>query len=150
MELKVFFESKTAKIYYDTLLDALFLEYTNKVIDDGEFIKINTAALEAFKQLNTQKFVADIRKMGVISVSSQQWIVKTLIPGLIAHLKGKPLFHAQFLDPAEIFSRISAKNIKVKSAQEIKEFNVEQFSDRVELEKYLYSINSLLGKALAG
>ncbi len=136
----IFFENKTAKVYYQPDLDALFLEYQNKVVNDDDFIIINTAVLEAFKKLNTQKFVADIRKMGVISVTAQQWVVKNLVPGLIAHLKGKPLFHAQFLDPSEIFSKISAKNIKSKTSQEIKDFNLEQFSDRQELEQYLKTV----------
>ena len=135
-----YFQNKTAKIFYSVNLDTLFLEYINKVVSDADFITINTEVINAFKKLNTQKFVADIRKMGVISVSSQQWVVKTLVPGLLAHLKGKPLYHAQFLDPSEIFSKISAKNIKNKSSQEIQGFNLEQFSDRNELEVYLKTI----------
>lgn len=139
-ELMTFFENKTARVYYKPDLDTLFLEYVNKVPSDNDFIIINTAVLDAFKKLNTQKFVADIRKMGVISVTAQQWVIKNLVPGLLAHLKGKPLYHAQFLDPSEIFSKISAKNIKNKSAQEIVGFNVEQFSDQNELEQYLKTV----------
>lgn len=136
---ELFFESGTAKIYYDTRLKALFLEYVNKVKSDAEFIEINSAVLRAFQQLKTNQFVADIRKMGVISVASQQWVVKNLIPGMLKHLNGKPLFHAQLMDPVEIFAKVSAKNIKSKSAQEIPGFNVEQFYDIASLENYLSS-----------
>ena len=132
-----FFESGTAKAYYDFRLKALFLEYTNKVKSDAEFIEINSEVLKAFQQLDTNQFVADIRKMGVISVSSQQWVVKNLIPGMMKHLKGKSLYHAQLMDPVEVFAKVSAKNIKNRSAQEIPGFNVEQFYDMASLENYL-------------
>lgn len=132
-----FFESGTAKVYYDFRLKALFLEYTNKVKSDAEFIEINSEVLKAFQQLDTNQFVADIRKMGVISVSSQQWVVKNLIPGMMKHLKGKSLYHAQLMDPVEVFAKVSAKNIKNRSAQEIPGFNVEQFYDMASLENYL-------------
>ena len=136
---KSFFESGTAKIYYDTQHNSLFLEYINKVKSDAEFIEINSAVLKAFQELKTNQFVADIRRMGVISVASQQWVVKNLIPGLMKHLNGKPLFHAQLMDPVEIFAKVSAKNIKNKSAQEIPGFNVAQFYDVASLENYLSS-----------
>ncbi|WP_375578743.1 hypothetical protein ABWH96_17205 [Marivirga tractuosa] len=134
---RLFFENVTARIYYDLRLKALFLEYTNKVRSDAEFIEINSEVLKAFQQLDSNQFVADIRKMGVISVASQQWVVKNLIPGLMKHLKGKPLFHVQLMDPVEVFAKVSAKNIKNKSAQNIPGFNVEQFYDTASLENYL-------------
>ncbi|HET8859382.1 hypothetical protein [Marivirga sp.] len=134
---RLFYECKTARVYYYIKLKALFLEYTSKVKSDAEFIEINSEVLKAFQQLDCNQFVADIRRMGVISVASQQWIVKNLIPGLMKHLKGKPLFHAQLLDPVEVFAKVSAKNIKTKSAQEIPGFIVEQFYDTASLENYL-------------
>ena len=137
---KTFLNSSTAKIYYDDQLDTLFLEYVGKVKNHQEFVEINTAVLNAFKSLTTQKFVADIRKMGVISVESQQWVVGYLLPGMMKHLNGKMLHHAQFLDPKEIFSKVSAVNIKTKAADREKGFEVHQFSERDELEKYLKGI----------
>jgi hypothetical protein len=87
--MQVFFKDKSADVYYDTTLDTLFLVYTGKVQNDQQFININTAVLAAFTKLNTQKFVADIRKMGIISVASQNWVIANLLPGMVKHLNGK-------------------------------------------------------------
>lgn len=138
--MKEFFKSPVAKIYYDSTLDSLFLEYTSKVPSDEQFIVVNSELLKAFKQLQTQKFVADIRKMGIISLASQQWIVDTLIPGMINHLKGRTLYHAQLLDPKEILSKVSGANIRDKSKKVIKDFEVVQVSDIAELHQYLKNI----------
>ena len=139
-EFENFFQSKTARIYYDKHLDTLFLEYLGKVKNHAEFVEINSALLSAFKTLHTQKFVADVRFMGVIAVESQQWVVENLLPGMFDHLKGKPLYHAQLLDPAEVFSKISAANIRSKSTQIADGFQVEQFTDRADLENRLKNL----------
>jgi hypothetical protein len=131
--MKEYYNDKTARVYYDQELNTLFLEYTSKVLNEEQFIQINTAVLNAFKSLKTQKFVADIRKMGVISVNSQKWVLENLLPGMIKHLNGKTLYHAQLLDPAEIMSKVAAANIKNKSATVADGFTVEQFSDRNEM-----------------
>ncbi len=132
-----FYSTTTAKIFYDSRLDSLFLEYLGPIKNDAQFIEINTAVLEAFKKLNTQKFVADIRKMGIISLASQQWVVNTLLPGMIKHLNGKKLYHAQFLDPKEILAKVSAGNIKKKETEVAKDFEVAQFADVAKLHEYL-------------
>ena len=138
--MKEFFKNTFARIYYNESLDALYLQYTGKVPNDEQFIVVNRAVLDAFVKLNTQKFVADIRKMGIISLSSQEWVVKNLLPGMFKHLKGKKLYHAQFLDASEILSKVSAANIKNKSTQVAKDFEVKQFSSEAELENYLKSV----------
>lgn len=135
--MKEYFKNNFAKIYYDETLDALFLEYTAKVPNDEQFIIVNQAVLDAFTQLNTQKFVADIRKMGIISLTAQAWVVKNLLPGMFKHLGGKKLYHAQFLDATEILSKVSAANIKNKSAQVATDFEVKQVSTNAELKAYL-------------
>lgn len=137
---KTFFESKKARVYYNNEHDTLFLEYLGQVKDHNEFLEINSALLAAFKSLDTQKVVADIRKMGIISVESQQYVVKTLFPGMIEHLNGKKLFHAQFMDPGEIFAKVSAQNIKNKGANAEQGFVVNQFTDMDELKKWLDSV----------
>jgi hypothetical protein len=135
--MKEFFKDNTARIYYNSELDTLFLEYIGRVLNDEHFIKINQAVLDAFLTLKTQKFVADIRKMGIISVNSQKWVLENLLPGMIKHLNGKTLFHAQLLDPSEILSKVSAGNIKNKSRQVREDFEVMQFSDPEELKSFL-------------
>lgn len=133
MTMNEFYKDKTAAVYYDPDLDTLFLEYTDKVLNEEQFIKINTAVLNAFLTLTTQKFVADIRKMGIISVASQKWVLSNLLPGMIKHLKGKTLYHAQLLDNAEIMSKVAAVNIKNKSTTVAEGFEVEQFSNRTDM-----------------
>ena len=135
--MTTFYSNATAKVFYDSQLDSLFLEYLGPVKNEAQFIEINTAVLDAFKKLETQKFVADIRKMGIISLASQQWVVNTLLPGMIKHLNGKKLYHAQFLDPKEILAKVSAGNIKKKETEVAKDFEVAQFADVAELHVYL-------------
>ena len=127
--MKIFFESPTASIYYEEELDTLFLVYLGRVRNDQEFVEINTNVLNAFKTLHTTKFAVDLRKMGVISLASQKWVVDNLLPGMIKHLNGKRLLHAQLLDPSEIFSKVSASNIKNKSTVLESSFDLLQFSN---------------------
>lgn len=138
--MKEYFKNHFARIFYDDTLDALYLQYTAKVPSEEQFIVVNQEVIKAFIKLQTTKFVADIRKMGIISVNSQAWVVKNLLPGLIAHLKGKTLHHAQLLDPTEIMSKVSAGNIKNKSSQVADGFEVVQFTTEEEMTKYLKSI----------
>ena len=84
--------------------------------------------------------MADIRKMGIISLDSQNWVVNTLLPGMFEHLKGKPLYHAQLIDPQEVMAKVSGTNIKSKAADDGAGFQVLQFYDETELNKYLNSI----------
>ena len=137
--MKEFYKDAAARVYYNPDVDTLFLEYVGKVQNDDHFIKINTAVLESFKQLKTQKFVADIRKMGVIGVTSQKWVIEVLLPGMIGHLKGKTLFHAQFLDPKEIMAKVAGANIKNKSSDKLPNFEMRQFTDLAEMNAFLKS-----------
>ncbi|HEY8934024.1 MAG TPA: hypothetical protein VIM65_02345 [Cyclobacteriaceae bacterium] len=138
--MKEFYFDKTAKIYYDSDLDTLFLEYLNKVSSDDQFININTALLNAFRSLQTHKFIADIRKMGIISIEAQNWVVNNLLPGMIKHLAGKTLFHAQLLDSAEILSKVSANQVKNKAAKTKEKIEVMQFTNREEMIEFLKKI----------
>jgi hypothetical protein len=138
--MKEFYKDAVAKVYFDPTLNTLFLEYLSKVPNEETFIAINTALLKAFVSLNTQKFVADVRKMGIISLKSQQWVLNNLLPGMIKHLKGKKLYHAQLLDPSEILSKVSANNIKDKSTTVATDFEVRQFSNDNDLKAYLKTI----------
>jgi hypothetical protein len=135
-----FFKNSCARIYYSQELDTLFLEYLSKVPNDEHFIIVNKAVLDAFLKLKTQKFVADIRKMGIISLSSQNWVVQNLLPGMLKHLKGKKLYHAQFLDVKEVMAKVSAGNIKSKAQQVAPDFEVVQVTSEKELREYLTSI----------
>ena len=140
--MKEFLNTKTARVYYDETLDTLFLEYVGRVLNDEQFIAINTEVLNAFKSLRTQKFVADIRKMGIISIGSQEWVLKNLLPGMITHLNGKKLFHAQLLDPSEVMAKVSGANIKNKAKTVAKDFEVVQFTNEKEMRDYLVNFEA--------
>jgi hypothetical protein len=138
--MQEFYKDNSAKVYYDPELDTLFLEYLGKVLNDDHFIQINTAVLQAFRQLKTRKFVADIRRMGIIGLNSQKWVVDVLLPGMVEHLNGKTLFHAQLLDPSEIMAKVSGSNIKNKSTQTVTKLELQQFTDAAEMKKVLEQI----------
>jgi hypothetical protein len=93
--------------------------------------------LKAFEQLQTQKFVADIRKMGIISIEAQSWVANNLLPGMIRHLNEKKLFHAQLLDPAEVKSKVAAAGVKNRASKLSDNFEFKQFSAREEVMLYL-------------
>lgn len=135
-----FFKNNVARVYYDKNLDTLFLEYLSKVPNDEQFITINQAVLDAFLKLDTQKFVADIRRMGIISLTAQGWVVNNLLPAMKKHLRGKKLYHAQFMDLKEIMAKVSASNIKSRSEQADDDFEVRQFSDEAQLKAYLTQV----------
>lgn len=135
--MNTYYQDNSAKIYYDKEVDTLFLEYTGRVLNDTHFVQINTAVLETFRKLRTQKFVADIRKMGIIGVNSQKWVVEVLLPGMVEHLNGKKLFHAQLLDASEVMSKVSGGNIKNKSSHAIEKLEIRQFTDAAEMRKFL-------------
>jgi hypothetical protein len=138
--MQKFFENESAQVYFDTTLDTLFLEYTNKVINHDQFVIINAAVLNAFVKLQTVKFVADIRKMGVISIESQKWVVDNLLPGMVKHLNGKKLVVIQLLDVSDIFAKLAGNKIKENSQNSIPDFQVLQFTDRAKMETYLRSV----------
>ena len=135
--MKEFYSDKVAKVYFDPETDCLYLQYLSQVPNDDSFIKINSAVLSAFRSLQTQNFVADIRKMGIISLKSQQWVVDQLLPGMFAHLNGKKLYHAQLLDPKEILAKVSGNNIKQKSTSVSDKMEMEQFSNEADLRRAL-------------
>ena len=139
--MKEFFRHKSAIVYYDESRNALFLKYLGKVYGDDQFIEINTAVIDAFKQLSTNKFVADIRDMGVISLNSQKWVIENLFPSLVGHLNGQKLYHVQLLDPSEVFAKVSGTNIRNKSADVQEGFEVHQVTSEDELDEYLTSID---------
>ncbi|MFN8437553.1 MAG: hypothetical protein U0V72_07915 [Cytophagales bacterium] len=138
--MKEFYKSDTALVYFDESLDTLFLKYYKKVNNDDHFLEINNALLKAFCSLNTNKVVADIRQMNMISVNAQKWIVTVLFPEMLKHLAGKPLIHAQLLNDKDIMSKVSALNVKNKAKNLVEGFEVFQFSDENELIDFLKDV----------
>ncbi|MEO1052955.1 MAG: hypothetical protein AAFX87_20135 [Bacteroidota bacterium] len=142
--MRTFYEDKVAKVWYDAQLDYLCLEYISKVPNHNEFVKINQAVLDAFTTLHTQVFVADIRRMGIISLESQNWVLENLLPKMITHLKGKQLYHAQWIDDTEIMSKVSGGNIKNRAKNVSEGLQVIQIFTEPELHEYVKQSNLLV------
>jgi hypothetical protein len=114
------------------------LQYKSKVKNLDDFIDVNKNTLEAFKKLNTTNFVADVRKMNIISLEAQQWVLNNLLPGIIKHLNGRKLYHAQLLDPKEIMSKVAASNLRKKTTAI--GFTIEQYGEEQSLIDKLHSL----------
>jgi hypothetical protein len=137
---RIFFENQYAKIYFDKELNTVFLEYRSNVPSHKEFLLINENVITCFQKHQTQKFVADIRKMGIISLESQQWVADVLLPALLKHLQGKSLIHAQFLDEKDVMVKVSANGVKKRSVQAIENFELHQFNDWNKLRTFLTTV----------
>ena len=129
-----------ALIYFDNELDTLFLAYKGPVNDHDDFVKINYAVLTAFKKYTTQKFAVDVRDLELLDLKSQNWVRDVLFTGMIEHLNGKGLYHAQLIDESKILSKLAATNVKIKASDLEEGINVEQFSSETEMRKKLASL----------
>ncbi len=135
---KEFYRADFVSVFYHEDTHALWVKYFQKVPSDKHVIPVVDAMLNGFKQSNTQKFMADIRKMGVLGTDSQSLIVNKLIPGMVSHLNGKRLYHAQLIDPGEIMAKITANNVKRKSDNE--KIEIVQFVNERDAIAYMKSI----------
>lgn len=136
--IKTFYSDKVAKIYYRKDIDAFFIEYLDKIPSEEYFnTKIRMEMLNAFLQLDTNIFIADIRKMGLLSVDSQKWIVDVMLKKMAEHVKGRPFIHLQIIDNNETLSKISGSNIRYKARDISSGFEILQFYDLPSIEKYL-------------
>lgn len=130
-------EFDNASIFYDNDLETLFLSYKGPVKDHDDFVKINYAVLSAFKKYNTQKFAVDVRDLELLDLKSQNWIRDVLFTGMIEHLNGRGLYHAQLIDEDKILSKLAATNIKIKAADLEDGINIEQFSSETAMREKL-------------
>src|SRR5688572_18449564 len=132
------FENDYASISYDAELDAIALHFKKQALPK-EFININQKVLDLFKTLTTNKFYVDTRKIGVVSLEGQQWVINNLFPGMLAHLKGRKLYHVQVVNPSEIFGRVAAGNIKTKAStnHEPQNLIIESFDSEQEAKNWL-------------
>jgi hypothetical protein len=138
MLTKEFYSADFVRVFHDEDINALCVKYFQRVPSDKHFIPVVNAMLEGFKQLNTQKFMADIRKMGVLGIDSQSLIITKPLPGMISHLQGRKLYHVQLIDPGEIMAKVTANNVKHKSKNESVE--IVQFIDERKAMSYMMSV----------
>lgn len=135
---KEFYKTDFVSVFYDEDTHALWVKYFHKVPSDKHFIPVVDAMLKGFKLSNTQRFMADIRKMGVLGIDSQSLIVTKLIPCMINHLNGKKLYHAQLIDPGEIMGKVAANNVKRKAENE--SIEIVQFVNERDAIAYIKSV----------
>lgn len=84
--------------------------------------------------------VADIRKMGIIALESQDWVASVMLPAMVAHVQGKMLIHAQLLDKKDVLAKVAGNGVKTRSQKNIEGFEVHQFFEREALELFLKSV----------
>lgn len=133
---QVLFENQFATIEYDANVDSLNLIYkANPRYED--FIVANEKFLEEFTKRDKFRFLVDARKMGVIGIDAQNYIIQKFIPSLMAHMKGKTLYHVQVVPQNEVFAKVAANNIKSKSEREVKGFVIRQFFIEAEAKEWL-------------
>jgi hypothetical protein len=137
--MKEFYSANFVSVFYDTETDALWVKYFQRVPSDEHFVPVVNAMLNGFLSLNTQKFVADIRKMGVLGMESQNLIVTKLLPGMLNHLRGKKLYHAQLVDSREVMCKVAADNVKRKTTNE--DVEIVQFTDQCEAVNYIKTLS---------
>lgn len=141
MATNIYYETDRAKVYFDEDLNTLFLVYKNRVGGTERFIEINEAMLKAFRNLDTQVMVVDARHMGVISIDSQNYVKDTLLPAMQKHLDGKTFYHAQLINPSDIFSKIAANKIKNGAEENIQEnFVMKQFTEMEDIHSWIRSL----------
>jgi len=107
------FENEFAEILHDEELNILSLVYKKQVQKD-DFIFINQKFLEIFRTLNIYKIYINALKIKVVPVEGQHWVINNMIPGMIEHVNGKMLYHAQVLN-TDSFVKFAAQNIRNKS-----------------------------------
>jgi hypothetical protein len=132
------FDNDFASITYDAAMDAIILSF-KKQAPPPEFIKINQKVLDRFRTLKTNRFYVDTRKIGVVSLEGQQWVINNLFPGMIDHLGGRKLYHVQLVNPAEVFGKVAASNIKSKAVTRSpdEKLVIESFDSEQEAKEWL-------------
>lgn len=134
------FDNEYGTITYDKELDAISLVF-KKQVPGSDFIHLNQKLLEIFKTLSTNRFYVDARNIGIVAVEGQKWVIENLFKGMLDHLEGKKLYHAQLMPNTDIFGKAASSNIRVQSKSNYNkdDFIMESFIDEAEAKKWLQS-----------
>lgn len=122
------FENDFGTISQNEEISALTLTF-KKQSPGPEFITLGQRLLDEFKKLNLNKVLIDASKMGVVSVEGQSYVVQTVIPGMLAHLKGKVLYIAHILPSSDVFAKVAGGNIESKAKKAHEQVVLEPFAD---------------------
>ncbi|MCC5919512.1 MAG: hypothetical protein LAT68_04795 [Cyclobacteriaceae bacterium] len=143
MKKQEFFKNEYGTVYQRDEKTTV-LEYFKKAPNHESFLKLNEAIINLYRENPTQILIADTRKMGLLTVASQKWVSDTLFPTLLNLLEGKTLYHAQLLNPTEVFSKVSANNVR-RFAESLKSnFVLIQYDSEEELEKGVNEFRELI------
>jgi hypothetical protein len=134
-------EDAFSTIGYDQELDALTLQF-KKQAPTQDFINLNKKAVEFFLKLNTNKFYVDTRKIGVVSLEGQKFVIDEVFPRMLAHTKGRKFYHVQVINPSEVFGKVAASNIKNKASlkRADEKLIIESFDCEIEAKAWLKKI----------
>lgn len=134
------FDNEYGTITYDEDLEAISLVF-KKQVPANDFIHLNQKLLEIFKTLSTNRFYVDARNIGIVAVEGQKWVIENLFKGMLDHLKGEKLYHAQLMPNTDIFGKAASSNIRVQSKSNYKkeDFIMESFVVEEEAKNWLKS-----------
>ena len=133
-----------ADVYFDEDLYAVALVYKQRLEGYNMFVEVHQDILDVFLQHTSNAFFVDTRKMGVLSLDCQRWVVEHLFPGMLKHLKGKTLYHAQVISKQDAFAKFGADNIRSQSEKKIEGIEIKAFEEEEEAKAWIksYSLNS--------
>ena len=124
---QVFFDSESAKIYYDAEINTTVIAW-KKSITSMEYRKAFRAVLLTLKTYNTPGWIADLRLQGVVDPEDQIWFLETVIPEAI-QCGLKRIATVGFTDPIrkDYYSRMAASaaefDIQLKVFYSVEEAN---------------------------
>ena len=110
----ILFESDYITISYDEAKEIISLTYHRKG-DTPEYILGMDTFLKYFKTVNTNKFLVDACKMGVVSLEGQNHVKSYSLPSMMEHIGERRLIHAQIL-PDDIFVNYMASKVRENSS----------------------------------
>ncbi len=113
LKKKLFFDNDYVTIGYNVSMDALVISY-KRYGKEEEFVDVNKKLIDVYQDIKSGKCIADIRKMGVISVRAQQLIGEVIIPSLVEISPDNTLYHAQIITQ-DIFVKVAAMKVKATS-----------------------------------
>jgi len=105
-----------AYIQFHEATNLFEMVFTSKM-NETEFIAVNKALLDEFRKKQSNRLLVNALNMGVISTGGQKWVVENLVPGMISHLKGRNLYHAQIIPEKDVFGKFAAKNIEDRASK---------------------------------
>ena len=112
------FKNEIAIIYHDEENNIILMEFKIKS-SLSDFIVIHEKFLEEFYKLTCNKYLVDLRKIGVVSAEGLDWVANTLFNNMLNHINDKNLYHAQIIPKSDIFAKFAGDSVKMKADNKV-------------------------------